>query len=51
MIRGICKNYPEYLFLIFEKYGVILTETFDNGTTQNIKNILKLLEEIFIQGR
>lgn len=51
MIRGICKAYPQHIPDIFVKYGMTLLDLFNNGATQNIKNILKLLREIFMQGQ
>lgn len=51
MIRGICKAYPQHVLDIFVKYGMVLLDIFNNGATQNIKNMLKLLREIFIQGQ
>lgn len=43
MIRAICKTYPQHTHDIFVKYGMVLLELFNNGTTQNVKNIVKLL--------
>ena len=51
MIRSICKYYPQHITDIFVKYGMTLIEQFTNGTTLNIKNIFKLLREVFMQGR
>ena len=51
MIRAICKAYPQHISDLFEKYGMVLLEIFNNGTTLNIKNILKLLTEIFLLGK
>lgn len=51
MIRAICKAYPQHTNDIFVKYGMTLLEFFNNGTTQNVKNILKLLKEIFLKGQ
>ena len=51
MIRAICKAYPQHTNDIFVKYGMVLLELFNNGTTQNVKNILKLLKEIFLKGQ
>ncbi len=51
MIRAICKSYPQHTIDIFVKYGMVLLEIFNNGPTQNIKNILKLLMEVFVQGQ
>jgi hypothetical protein len=50
MIRGICKTFPQHIPDIFAKYGMVLLELLNNGTTQNIKNIIKLLSEVFEQG-
>jgi len=51
MIRSICKFYPQHIPDIFGKYGMPLLELFNNGARQNIKNIIKLLSEIFEQGQ
>jgi hypothetical protein len=51
MIRAICKFYPQHIPDLFGKYGMTLLELFNNGATQNIKNIIKLLSEIFEQGQ
>lgn len=51
MIRAICKTYPQHINDLFGKYGMTLLEIFNNGTTLNIKNILKLLTEIFLLGK
>ncbi len=51
MIRAICKAYPQHISDIFGKYGMVLLDLLDNGATQNIKNIIKLLSEIFEQGQ
>lgn len=51
MIRAICKFYPQHIPDIFGKYGMVLLELFNNSATQNIKNIIKLLSEIFEQGQ
>jgi hypothetical protein len=51
MIRSICKYYPEHTADIFVKYGMTLLDLFNNGATLNIKNIFKLLREVFLQGQ
>lgn len=51
IIRSICKFYPQHILDIFGKYGMVLLDLFDNGATQNIKNIIKLLCELFEQGQ
>lgn len=51
MIRGICKAYPQHIPDIFGKYGMTLLDLFNNGATQNLKNIIKLLSEVFEQGQ
>lgn len=50
-IRGICKFYPQHILDIFGKYGMVLLDLLDNGATQNIKNIIRLLCELFEQGQ
>lgn len=50
-IRGICKFYPQHISDIFGKYGMVLLGLLDNGATQNIKNIIRLLCELFEQGQ
>jgi hypothetical protein len=51
MIRGICKAYPQHVPDIFAKYGMALLELFGNAATLNLKNILKLLREVFLLGQ
>ena len=50
MIRSICKFYPQYISDIFIKYGPAILDFFNHSTTLLIKNILKLLMEIFNNG-
>ena len=50
MIRSICKFYPQYIPDLFTKYGPAILSFFNHTTTQLIKNVLKLLMEIFNNG-
>lgn len=50
MIRSICKTYPQYIPDIFTKYGPTILELFNLSKPLVLKNILKLLAEIFTHG-
>lgn len=50
MLRSICKAYPQFTPDIFTKYGPTILDLFGHATTLLIKNILKLLYEIFGLG-
>ena len=51
MIRSILKFSPELAPELFQRYGLALLESFSGSTPLNVKNILKLLKEIFAHGR
>lgn len=44
MIRSIIKCYPQYTIDVMAKYGMIILDFLNNGKTQIIKNIFKLLK-------
>jgi len=50
MIRSITKHYPQYIPDLFVKYGPPIMDLLNNGAPLLIKNILKLLKEIFLCG-
>lgn len=50
MLRSICKTYPQYIPDIFQKYGPAVLDLFPHAATQLLKNILKLLAEVFNHG-
>jgi hypothetical protein len=50
MLRSICKHYPAYIPDIFAKYGPAILDFFSHTTTALIKNVLKLLLEVFSCG-
>ena len=50
VIRSICKFYPQYIPDLFTKYGPAILDLFNHTTTLLIKNVLKLLMEIFNNG-
>jgi len=50
MIRSICKVYPQYIPDIFAKYGPAILDLFNLSKPLVLKNILKLLAEIFMHG-
>jgi hypothetical protein len=50
MIRSICKTYPQYIPDIFAKYGPAILDLFNLSKPLVLKNILKLLAEIFMHG-
>ncbi len=50
MIRSICKYYPQYIPDIFTKYGPAILDLFGHSAPQLLKNILKMLKEVFDRG-
>lgn len=50
MIRSISKFYPQYIPDIFARYGHVIVDLLTHGAPLIIKNILKLLGEIFSCG-
>lgn len=50
MIRSICKAHPKFIPDIFTKYGPAIFDFFNHTTMVLIKNVLKLLMEVFSQG-
>ena len=50
MIRSICKFHPQHTPNLFTHYGPVLLDLFTHGATQLVKNILRLLIEVFRTG-
>ena len=50
MIRQIAKHYPEHIPSLFSKYGPAILDLFNHAAPLLLKNILKMLGEVFGRG-
>lgn len=50
MIRQISKHYPQYIPDLFAKYGPAILDLFNHAAPLLLKNILKMLGEVFGKG-
>ncbi len=51
MLRQIIKYQPTYTNDIVNRYSVALVDLFTNGKTQIIKNLLRMVKEVFDLGK
>lgn len=50
MLRQIIKEYPSYTGDIVNRYSTPFVDLFSNGKTQIIKNLLRMVKEIYDHG-
>jgi len=51
MVRQVIKYHPDYTADIVNRYSIPFVDLFTNGKTQIIKNLLRMVKEIFDLGR